>query len=44
LPKGVFLSFDWFSIPANEQPERLKKLKAAWDQYADEVGVVLYDD
>ena len=26
---------------AKEQPERLKKLKAAWDRYAKDVGVVL---
>jgi len=26
---------------AKEQPERLKKLKAAWNRYAKDVGVVL---
>jgi arylsulfatase len=25
---------------AQEQPETLKKLQAAWDRYADDVGVV----
>ncbi len=29
---------------ADEQPELLKKLKVAWDQYAEEVGVVLYEN
>ena len=26
---------------ANEEPETLKKLQAAWDRYANDVGVVL---
>jgi len=26
---------------AKAQPEKLKKLQAAWDRYADDVGVVL---
>ena len=26
---------------ADEQPEQLKELEQAWDDYADEVGVVL---